>query len=164
MFKFRVLAAAATVTALALFAVVQVENAQAPVVPTPQIPLPAVLAKYPAVTTQRLLKPEDGNWLMIRRTYDGWGYSPLDQITPQNVTRLKPVWAFATGEARAHESAPVINNGVLFVTTPLNQVIAIDAKTGNLLWRYRRPRPQGANVPHEVNRGVALYGDKVYWA
>src|SRR5207247_6901060 len=34
----------------------------------------------------------------------------------------------------------------------------------NLLWRHRRPRPQGANVPHEVNRGVALYGDKVYWA
>ena len=127
-------------------------------------PMPAVLRDYPAVTAERLLKPEDGNWLMIRRTYDGWGYSPLDQITPANVARLKPVWEFATGETRVHESAPIVNNGVMFVTSPMNQVIAIDAKSGNVLWRYRRPRPEGASVPHETNRGVALYGDKVYWA
>ena len=56
---------------------------------------------------------------------------------------LKPVWVFATGETRAHESAPIVNNGVMFVTTPMNQVIAIDAKSGNLLWRYRRKRPDG---------------------
>ncbi|HEY2844494.1 MAG TPA: PQQ-dependent dehydrogenase, methanol/ethanol family [Bryobacteraceae bacterium] len=127
-------------------------------------PMPAALRDYPAVTAERLLKPEDGNWLMIRRTYDGWGYSPLDQITPANVARLKPVWEFATGETRVHESAPIVNNGVMFVTSPMNQVIAIDAKSGNVLWRYRRPRPEGASVPHETNRGVALYGDKVYWA
>jgi alcohol dehydrogenase (cytochrome c) len=101
---------------------------------------------------------------MIRRTYDGWGYSPLDQITPANVARLKPVWVFSTSEARVHEAAPIVNNGVMFVSTPNNQVIAIDAKTGNLLWRYRRPRPTGASVPHETNRGVALYADKVYYA
>jgi len=128
------------------------------------VPIPAVLREYQPVTAERLLKPEDGNWLMIRRTYDGWGYSPLAQITTANVKRLKPVWAFNTGEPRPHESAPVVNNGVMFVTTPMNQVIAIDAKSGNVLWRYRRPRPAGASVPHETNRGVALYGDKVYWA
>jgi alcohol dehydrogenase (cytochrome c) len=55
-----------------------------------------------------------------------------------------------------------VNNGVIFITTPFNQVIAFDGTNGNILWRYRRPRPQGAIVPHEVNRGVALYGDKVY--
>lgn len=130
----------------------------------PPPPMPAILQNYQPVTAERLLKPEDGNWLMIRRTYDGWGYSPLDQITPANVARLRPVWGFATGEGRAHEAAPVVNNGVLFITTPYNQVIAIDGVTGNLLWRYRRPRPEGAIVPHEVNRGVALYGDKVYFA
>ena len=162
--KLRTLSAVAVVAALALFAFVQINTAQAPIpAPPANAPVPTALANYQAVTTQRLLKPEDGNWLMIRRTYDGWGYSPLDQITPQNVTRLKAVWSFATGETRAHEGAPVINNGVMFVTTPMNQVIAIDAKSGNLLWRYRRPRPQGANVPHEVNRGVALYGNNVYW-
>ena len=57
-----------------------------------------------------------------------------------------------------------MNNGVMFVSTPGNQVIAIDAKTGNLLWRYHKSRPQGAIVPHETSRGVALYGDKVFFA
>jgi len=89
----------------------------------PPAPIPAILKNYQPVTAQRLLKPEDGNWLMIRRTYDGWGYSPLDQITGANVARLRPVWGSATGEGRAHESAPVVNNGVLFITTPNNQVI-----------------------------------------
>jgi len=126
--------------------------------------MPALLQKYQPVTAERLQHPEDGNWLMIRRTYDGWGYSPLDQLTPANVARLKPVWVFSTGETRAHESAPIVNNGVMFVTTPMNQVIAIDARTGTLLWRYRRKRPDGATVPHEANRGIALYADKVYFA
>src|SRR5580765_4326363 len=71
-------------------------------------PMPAVLQNYQPVTAERLKKPEDGNWLMIRRTYDGWGYSPLDQITPSNVARLRPVWVFATSEARPHESAPIV--------------------------------------------------------
>src|SRR5258705_10819389 len=72
-------------------------------------PMPAVLRDYQPVTAQRLKDPEDGNWLMIRRTYDGWGYSPLDAITPDSIQRLRPVWAFATGETRVHESAPIVN-------------------------------------------------------
>src|SRR5438874_3023614 len=136
--------------------------AQAPAGPPP--PMPAVLQKYQPVTADRLKNPEDGNWLMIRRTYDGWGYSPLRQITADNVKNLRLVWTFATGEPKVHEAAPIVNNGVMFVSTPNNQVIAIDAKSGNVLWRYRRPRPTGASVPHETNRGVALYGDRVYWA
>jgi alcohol dehydrogenase (cytochrome c) len=132
----------------------------------PQVaaPMPAILRNYQAVTAERLRSPEDGNWLMIRGTYDGWGYSPLDQITPANVGQLRPVWAFSTGEARVHESAVIVNNGVMFVTSPNGQVIAIDARSGNLLWRYRRPRPRGTLVPHETNRGVALLGDKVFYA
>ena len=132
--------------------------------PAAVAPMPEVLRNYQTVTADRLKNPEDGSWLMIRRTYDGWGYSPLKQITPDNVKRLRPVWVFATGEPRVHEAAPIVNNGVMFVSTPNNQVIAIDAKSGNLLWRYRRPRPAGAIVPHETNRGVALYGDKVFVA
>src|SRR6202007_2824451 len=103
--------------------------------PAPEI-VPPVLKNYLPVTAERLKKPEEGNWLMIRRTYDGWGYSPLDQITPANVARLRPVWVFSTGEARVHEAAPLVNNGVMFISTPQNQVIAINAKTGDLLWRY----------------------------
>src|SRR6185503_8851658 len=86
------------------------------------------------------------------------------QITPANVARLRPVWVFSTAEARVHQAAPIVNVGVMFVTSPNNQVIAIDVKTGNLLWRYRRPRTPAMSVPHETNRGVALFGDKVYFA
>ena len=96
----------------------------------PPPPMPDILKNYQSVTAQRLLKPEDGNWLMIRRTYDGWGYSPLDQINTENVARLRPVWGSTTNEGRAHEAAPVVNNGVLFITTPFNQVIAFDAVSG----------------------------------
>src|SRR5712664_2533222 len=89
--------------------------------PGPPPPMPAILRNYQPVTAERLLKPEDGNWPMIRRTYDGWGYSPLDQITPANVARLKPVWVFSTAEPRVHEAAPIVNNGAMFVSTPNNQ-------------------------------------------
>ena len=70
--------------ALVSAAIVQ---AQPPETPGPQAPMPAVLRNYQPVTPQRLKNPEDSNWLMIRRTYDGWGYSPLTQITPENAAR-----------------------------------------------------------------------------
>ncbi|MCY4026916.1 MAG: PQQ-binding-like beta-propeller repeat protein [Acidobacteria bacterium] len=117
---------------------------------------------YTPVTTERLQNPEPDNWLMYRRTYDGWGYSPLDQITTANVGRLKPVWTFSTGVREGHEAPPVVNDGRMFVTTPQNQVFAFDAATGDLLWRYARELPAALQQLHPTNRGVALYGDKVY--
>src|SRR5438105_567892 len=77
--------------------------------------LPPVLKNYKPVTARRLLHPEPGNWLMVRRTYDGWGFSPISQINVRSVTRLKQVWTVETGEMRVHESAPIVNNGVMFV-------------------------------------------------
>ena len=135
--------------------------AQAPAPPASVAP---VLRNYQPVTAQRLLKPEPENWLMIRGTYNGWGFSPLDQITTGNVARLRPVWSFKTGEEKTHQAAPVVNGGVMFITTPNNQVIAMDARTGAVLWKYRRPRPEGATVLHDTNRGIALFGDKVFYA
>src|ERR1700737_4815509 len=61
-------------------------------------PMPEVLASYALVTAERLRQPEDENWLLFRRTYDGWGYSPLARITPANVGRLQLVWSLATGQ------------------------------------------------------------------
>ncbi|MBI4520813.1 MAG: PQQ-dependent dehydrogenase, methanol/ethanol family [Gemmatimonadetes bacterium] len=127
-------------------------------------PVPPILQNYRPVTAERLRNAADGDWLMVRRTYDGWGYSPLDQITPGNVGRLQPVWVFSTGVANGHEAPPIVNNGVMFVATPGNQVIAIDAGTGMILWRYRRPLPEDAVILHPTTRGVALYGDKVFLA
>ncbi len=125
--------------------------------------VPVILQNYKNVTTERLRNPEADDWLMIRRTWDGQGYSPLDQITPSNVSSLRPAWVFSTGVNSGHESAALVNHGVMFVSTPGNQVLAIDAKTGLLLWRYRRRLPDDVVLMHPTSRGVALYGDKVYF-
>jgi alcohol dehydrogenase (cytochrome c) len=132
--------------------------------PVPPAPVPLVLQNYKPVTAERLKNPEDGDWLMVRRTYDGWGYSPLTQITTENIQRLRPVWVFATGVNNGHEATPIVNNGVMFVATPGSQVIAIDVKTGMILWRYRRRLPDDVILLHPTSRGVALYGDKVLFA
>jgi alcohol dehydrogenase (cytochrome c) len=127
-------------------------------------PMPDVLAKYALVTADRLRNPEDENWLLFRRTYDGWGYSPLARITPANVGRLQLVWSFATGQVEGHQAPPIVNNGVMFVATPGNQLIALEAKSGNVLWRYKRPLPDDLTTLHPTNRGVGLFGDKIYFA
>ena len=119
---------------------------------------------YSPVTDARLESPEDGNWLMYLRQYNSWSYSPLRQISTRNVTQLTPVWTMSTGTVEGHQSPPIVNDGIMFVTTPFNQVIAIDAKTGDLLWRYRHTMPADIRMGHPTNRGVALYGDKVYTA
>ena len=125
---------------------------------------PDVVRDYPPVTADRLRNPEEHNWLMIRRTYDGWGFSPLSQINTDNVNQLQEVWRVPTDELKVHEAAPVVNGDVMFVSTPNNQVMALNAVTGEILWRYRRPRPKDVFVLHDTNRGVALYGDKVFYA
>src|ERR1041384_8630307 len=91
------------------------------------VPAPAAEIKnYSPVTEQRLKNPEPGNWLLYRRTYDGQGYSPLDQINTSNVKGLTPVWTFSTGVIEGHEAPPIVNNGVMFVATPEGQVIAMN--------------------------------------
>ena len=123
-----------------------------------QQPLPS----YSPVTEARLLNPEPHNWLMYRRTFDGHGYSPLDKINAGNVRRLVPVWSYSTGMLEGHQSPPIVNNGVMFVTTPGNQVLALNAKTGDLIWRYKRELPDDVVQSHPTNRGVGLYEDMVY--
>jgi len=123
-----------------------------------------LIDNYSPVTDQRLINPEDHNWLSYRGTLDGWGYSPLEQINSQNVTSLRPVWSFSTGVTGGHESPPIVNDGVMFVTTPQNLVYAINAENGELIWRYQHDLPQSLIAFHRTNRGVALYGDKVYTA
>ena len=143
---------------------------QAPVVlspplpPPPPAPMPELLRSYKPVTVERLKNPDAGDWLMVRRTWDGWGYSPLDQITPANVARLQPAWVVSTGVTNGHEAPPIVNDGVMFVATPGNQVIALDAKSGGLLWRYKRPLAEDVVLLHGTSRGVALFRDKVFFA
>jgi alcohol dehydrogenase (cytochrome c) len=124
----------------------------------------AQVSNYSAVTDARLQNPERENWLMYRGNYAGWGYSPLDKINAGNVAKLTPVWTFGTGVAEGHQSPPMVNNGVMFLSTPQNQVIALDARTGDVLWQYKKALPEDLLQLHPTNRGVALYEDKVYLA
>jgi alcohol dehydrogenase (cytochrome c) len=119
---------------------------------------------YAAVTQQRLENPEPGSWLLYRRTYDDHGFSPLRQINANNVSQLAPVWTFATGVVEGHESPPMVNNGVMFVTTPEMQVLALNAATGDLIWRYKEKLPADLFQLHPTNRGVALWGNKLFLA
>src|SRR5690606_28858993 len=86
------------------------------------------------------------------------------QINTGNIRNLVPVWSFSTGVDSGHESPPIVNDGMMFITTPYNQVIALDAATGELKWRFKRELPEEFSALHNTNRGVALYGDKVYFA
>jgi alcohol dehydrogenase (cytochrome c) len=119
---------------------------------------------YTPVTHERLVNPEPGNWLHAKGNYQGWSYTPLEQINTRNVKKLVPVWSYSTGVGSGHEAPALINNGVMFVTTPYNQVLALNAKNGELIWKYKKDFPEGFSALHITNRGVALWGDKVYVA
>ncbi len=119
---------------------------------------------YKAVTDERLANPEPENWLQYRGNYAGWGYSPLDKITAENVSRLVPAWTLSTGVMDGHQSPPIVNNGIMFISTPQAQVLAVDARDGTVLWRYQKDLPPELFQLHPTNRGVGLYGDKVYVA
>lgn len=119
---------------------------------------------YSPVTDARLQDPEASNWLAYRGNYAGWGYSPLEKVNAKNVSKLQLAWSFNTGVAEGHQSPPIVNDRYMFITTPQNQVIALDAKTGMELWRYKKEIPAELFQIHPTNRGVALYGDKVFVA
>jgi alcohol dehydrogenase (cytochrome c) len=87
-------------------------------------------------TMQANAESEPGNWLLYGRTYKSWRYSPLTQITPSNAGQLKLAWSLDTGEVNAFEASPIVVNGVMYFSTPWNNVLAVDAVTGKQYWRY----------------------------
>jgi alcohol dehydrogenase (cytochrome c) len=119
---------------------------------------------YNPVTDARLQSPEARNWLSTRGNYAGWGYSPLDKINEKNVAKMGLAWSYTTGVQEGHQSPPIVNDGYMYITTPGNQVIAMDARNGQELWRYKKEIPPELFQLHPTNRGVALYGDKLYVA
>jgi alcohol dehydrogenase (cytochrome c) len=128
-----------------------------------------VHADPPAVTDQMLLNAanESNNWLMYGRDYANTRYSPLAQINNANAGRLQHAWSFSFGVLDGQTTTPLVNNGVMYVTSSWSKLFALDAKTGEMLWRYDHPLPDDIAkyaCCDVVNRGVALYGDKVYLA
>jgi alcohol dehydrogenase (cytochrome c) len=106
-------------------------------------------------------------WLTFSGDYSGQRHSPLRQITPENVHRLRPIWISQSGtyaRGRGFETTPLIFDGVLYVTGPNNFAWALDARTGRRFWEYRRELPNdltyGATAP--VNRGFGILGDRLF--
>ena len=116
------------------------------------------------VTDAMLQDPEPADWLMWRRTLDGWGYSPLDQIDRDNVGDLRMVWsrALTTG---MQQGTPLVYDGIMYMPNPKDIIQAIDAVTGDLHWEYRRDLPDDIDEYirglADVNRNVALHGTLV---
>ena len=108
------------------------------------------------VTDEMLWKPSPANWLSWRRTLDGWGYSPLAEINPANVSRLRMVWARGLSPGNV-EATPLVYAGVMYVPGPGDIVQAINGTTGDLVWEYRRKLPEGVNGG--TNRNIAIWGD-----
>ncbi|MGH0036681.1 MAG: PQQ-dependent dehydrogenase, methanol/ethanol family [Myxococcota bacterium] len=108
---------------------------------------------------------EPRNWLSHGRTYAETRYSPLAQIHDGNASRLGLAWRFPTGLRRGHEATPLVVDGVMYVTGSWSVVFALDAATGQLLWKWdpEVSREMGRVVCCDVvNRGVALYRGRVY--
>ncbi len=134
--------------------------------------LSVAASEWSDVTDARLADPdkEPQNWLTYYRSYAGWRYSPLAQITPQNVKRLTPRWMLSLGEAGNQQATPLVNNGVMIVTSPagtqLNRVYAVDAGAGRVLWKHETKMPEdltGLVTILSMNRGAALYRDRVFF-
>ena len=108
-----------------------------------------------------LQAPAPDDWLMWRRTLDGWGYSPLDQITRENVSGLRMVWTRALTRG-SQQGTPLAYDGVLYMPNPRDVIQAIDAATGDLKWEHRREVPEGSGGGLAANnRNVAIYDNLI---
>ena len=123
------------------------------------VPAQAQVESLTPVTDAVLQDPDPADWLMWRRTLDSWGYS-LDQISKETVGDLRMVWSRGLSEG-SQQGTPLVYDGVMFMPNPRDVIQAIDAVTGDLIWEYRRERPDDLEdfVPiSSANRNIAIYG------
>ena len=136
------------------------------------VPMTLLAAEWSEVTDGRLLEADKdaNNWLTYYRTYNGWRYSPLAQLNAQTVKRLTPKWMLSLGEAGNQQATPLVNGDIMIVTSPsgleINRVYAVDTASGRVLWKHEYKLPEELSslarlIP--MNRGAALYKDKVYF-
>ena len=119
------------------------------------------LDTFQPVTDAALRNPDPGDWLNYRRTDNAWGYSPLAEITRENVHQLTLAWVWAM-PAGSNQPTPLVYDGTLYLANPGNLIQALDASTGTLLWEYRRPLPDGLQTG--LIRNLAIYEGLIYLA
>ena len=131
----------------------------------------AILAVMPLagqglpVTYERLVKAdqEPGNWLTYSNSYNSWRFSRLDQINTQNVKNLQVKWLFQARSPEKFETTPLVVDGIMYLTRPENDVFALDAETGRVLWTYSHKNPERTyNCCGRVNRGLAIMGNRLF--
>ena len=116
------------------------------------------LANKP-VTAERI----DKDWPSFGRDFTNQRLSPLTQINQSNVKDLKLAWQFKSGVAASFQATPIVTQGVMYVALPFNHVVALDAKTGLELWRYKHERRANWKMCcGPANRGVAVSEGKVF--
>jgi alcohol dehydrogenase (cytochrome c) len=117
-----------------------------------------ILAQAPDDKT--LLHPPAGSWPAYHGDYSGRRHSSQNQITPQNVGSLTLAWAFQTNQGAPIKSSPLLLDGILYFTVPDN-IWAVDARSGHMIWRYNKPTSQGEHIG---NRGVAMYKGSLFFS
>src|SRR5947207_2599745 len=130
-------------------------------------PISAQQGAPPLVTFDDLRSglQDTSRWITYSGNYASHRHSPLTQITPQNVSRMTPQWAFQTETLGKFEATPLVFDGVVYITGPEDTGWAIDARTGRQIWRYRRDVPAGIIACcGRVNRGFAMLGDRLFKA
>ncbi|HEY7747841.1 MAG TPA: PQQ-binding-like beta-propeller repeat protein [Aestuariivirgaceae bacterium] len=118
------------------------------------------------VVSQDLMNRAAGdgnNFLHTNGNYHQTRYYPNRQINVSNVSKLRPAWMFQTEVMESMETTPIVVNGIMYVTTSFSHVYALDARTGEQIWHYKHAMgPITVYCCGPNNRGVAVYGDKVY--
>ncbi len=125
----------------------------------------AQVKEFRPVTETLLRNPAPGDWLNWRRTDNAWGYSPLDQITRQNVTQLQLAWSWAMDDTGANEATPLVYDGIMYLPNPRGVIQALDAATGDLIWQYRpaaTKAAEGSDASRGIQRNIAIFGDKIF--
>lgn len=105
---------------------------------------------------------ESPDWPLYGRDYSNRRYSPLKQINTDNAGDIKLAWKFATGKFGSFQTSPLVVDGIMYLTTPFNDVIALDAENGDLIWRYSHELKHENYCCGPANRGPAIANGKVY--
>jgi alcohol dehydrogenase (cytochrome c) len=117
------------------------------------------------VPYERILaaESEPGSWLTYSGDYSGHRYCGLKEINRGNVAQLRPAWNYQTNDLNPFEATPLVAGGVLYISEPPSHAAALDLRTGRPIWQFRRAVPSDVGVCcGQVNRGVAVLGDRVF--
>jgi len=120
---------------------------------------------FEPVTDAMLKAPDAGDWLMLSRTYDEQRFSPLQQVNRDNVNKLRMVWSRGVAPG-IQQTIPIVYKGIMYVVTPPASVEALDATSGDLIWRYERDTTGKANIGLVMStsaKSLAIYQDLIYF-